>query len=217
MKSLFVIGDSISCYYGRYLEKMLSGIMEYDRKGGSHTLTDLDDCTNGINGGDSSMVLTYLKEVVKKEWFNPDILLLNCGLHDIKTHPETGALQVPLKQYRKNLDNILSITSDRKITVVWVRTTPLNQKHYTDSKLFVRRAENISEYNSVADQIMKSNNIPVIDLFAFTKTLGDDIYLNGTDDVHFNEKAAAEQAAFIAGWIYCRVTRIDCINKGMYS
>ncbi len=70
MEKIFVVGDSISCYYGEYLEAMLKDVYEYDRKGNTHKLEDLDDCTNGINGGDSSMVLTYLKSVVNMDFSN---------------------------------------------------------------------------------------------------------------------------------------------------
>ena len=202
MKSLFVIGDSISCYYGRHLEKMLAGVMTYDRKGRTNILKDLDDCTDGVNGGDSSMVLTYLREVVHKDWFKSDILLLNCGLHDIKQNQTTGVLQVPPELYKENLGKIIAIVREKGISLVWARTTPLNKKHPNyDGALFQRRTGCIDTYNGIADQIMKDNTIPVIDLFTFTRNLGEDIYLNGIDNCHFNEQAAAQQAAFIAGWL----------------
>ena len=46
---------------------------------------------------------------------------------------------------------------------------------------------------------MAKHKIPVIDLDNFTRTLGTDIYLNGTDPCHFNDAAQALQAAFICG------------------
>ena len=46
---------------------------------------------------------------------------------------------------------------------------------------------------------MAKHEIPVIDLDKFTRTLGTDIYLNGTDPCHFNAAAQAQQAAFICG------------------
>jgi len=48
---------------------------------------------------------------------------------------------------------------------------------------------------------MADHDVPIIDLFSFTRNLGDGIYLNGTDHVHFNDAAAAQQAAFLAGWL----------------
>jgi lysophospholipase L1-like esterase len=199
MKKLFVIGDSISCYYGKYLSQYLKGVFEYDRKGGNHVLEDLDDCTNGINGGDSSMVLTYLKKVVDEEWFAPDILLVNCGLHDTK-RIDDGPLQIPPDQYKANLREICETAKQNEIEMVWVRTTPLNQKHQLPG--YMRKSDDIDDYNKIADKVMMEHNIKIIDLFTFTRNLGDDIYINDNkDQVHFTESAAALQAAYIAGAI----------------
>lgn len=200
MKKLFVIGDSISCYYGKYLKAMLNGFCEYDRKGGNHKLENLDDCTDGINGGDSSMVLTYFREVLKKDFFHPDYLLLNCGLHDVKKHGET--LQIPPEQYRDNLNQICDLAKLHEINLVWIRTTPLNENspQMSKSNILWRRGD-IEIYNQIADAIMFARNIPVIDLYTFTRNLGPNIYLNHVDTVHFDEHAAQLQASYIAGAI----------------
>jgi lysophospholipase L1-like esterase len=200
MKKVFVIGDSVSCYYGKYLEPMLKGICEYDRKGGTNKLDDLDDCTDGINGGDSSMVLNYLQSVIDMEFFNPDYLLLNCGIHDTKI-PD-GTLQVPPEQYRGNLQQILKIAASRNIQVIWISTTPANDKsNQCDKKEVHRRQNDITLYNKIADDVMGQNNIPIIDLHKFTVNLGSEIYLNTVDLVHFNDDTAKLQAAFIAGYL----------------
>ncbi|MDD3953385.1 MAG: hypothetical protein PHY82_05660, partial [Lentisphaeria bacterium] len=115
---------SISCYYGKYLSQMLQGFCEYDRKGGSHCLKELDDCTDGINGGDSRMVLQYLRAVVKMEFFKPDYLLLNCGLHDSKR--PGGQLQVPLDEYQQNLEAVIHLMQTQNISLIWGRTTSVN-------------------------------------------------------------------------------------------
>ena len=198
MKKLFVIGDSISCYYGKYLKDMLNGICEYDRKGGNHKLENLDDCTDGINGGDSSMVLTYLKSVINRDFFSPDFILLNCGLHDTKICD--GKLQVSVERYRENLLSILNIVKQKNIKTIWVRTTPANEKttHWEPEEIR-RRQDDIDLYNIVADEVMAENKIPVIDLHQFTLNLGPDIYLNKVDSVHFHEQAAQLQAGYIAG------------------
>jgi lysophospholipase L1-like esterase len=196
MKKLFVIGDSISCYYGKYLEQYIQGVFEYDRKGGSHTLADLDDCTNGINGGDSSMVLTYLRKVVTEQWFCPDCLLINCGLHDTKCN-DGGDLQIPIEEYAANLQKICSLAKENKIKMMWVRTTPLNKLYSPPGS---HRIENdIVQYNETADSVMIENHIPIIDLNTFTLNMGEHIYLNETDQLHFNVEASALQAAYIAG------------------
>jgi len=209
MKKVFVIGDSISCYYGKFLEKFLEGIMEYDRKGRTHVLKDLD-ATNGINGGSSAKVLTYINEVINENWFKPDILLFNCGLHDIKIDQKTNVRQVSPESYEKNLEAILSILKEHNISPTWVRSTPLNKKAIIpppEVKMW-RTEEDMDRYNTIADGIMAKNLIPVIDLFNFTKKFeGEEIYINdGKDLCHFTDEMAAKQATFIAGYLSCLIS-----------
>jgi lysophospholipase L1-like esterase len=200
VKKLFVIGDSISCYYGKYLEQCLQGIFEYDRKGGSNRLENLDDCTDGINGGDSSMVLSYLSSVINMDFFTPDYLLLNCGIHDTKM-PD-GQLQIPPDDYRKNLKQILNIVAGKKIKVIWIRTTPVNANTpQWEQAEIARRRHDIALYNKIADEVMDENSIQIIDLNKFTTNLGANIYLNEIDSVHFSDATAQLQAAFIAGYL----------------
>jgi lysophospholipase L1-like esterase len=67
----------------------------------------------------------------------------------------------------------------------------------------MRKSDDIDDYNKIADKVMMEHNIKIIDLFTFTRNLGDDIYINDNkDQVHFTESAAALQAAYIAGAIY---------------
>ncbi len=61
MKRLFVLGDSISIHYGPYLKRFVSSTYIYDRKRGeSQALLDLDQPV-GANGGNSRMVLEYIR------------------------------------------------------------------------------------------------------------------------------------------------------------
>ena len=191
-KSIFVIGDSISCYYGRHLKKILEGFFDYDR---------LSDGTKDINGGDSSMVLKSLRAVKNKGGFKPDYLLLNCGLHDIKKDLVSGKYQVPPDDYEKNLRKIYSILHEMGIKFIWIRTTPVKDRPEDSvprELKTVRHNQDVISYNHIADEVMKEYGIPIIDLYRFTKNLGDFIYL---DNVHFYEGTAAKQAAFIAGYL----------------
>lgn len=201
-KSIFVIGDSISCYYGRHLEGMLEGRFAYDRKGGTHKLADLDDNTDGVNGGDSSNVLTYLA-AMKERWSEdrPDYLLLNCGLHDIK-RPVAGPCQVPIDRYEANLRAICESVRGVVGQMLWVRTTPVIDLPADAAPPDVatsRSNRDVIAYNEVADAVMRSAAVPTLDLYGFTRNLGSDIYMDGR--VHFTQDAAAKQAAFIAGFL----------------
>jgi lysophospholipase L1-like esterase len=121
---IYIIGDSISIHYGLYLQAYLRGVIEYARKeGDEEALLNLDRPA-GANGGDSSMVRAFLQAKMRAGGIKTDVLLLNCGLHDIKTDPATGAKQVPLAQYQQNLRAILQTVGGPPPRVVWIRTTP---------------------------------------------------------------------------------------------
>src|SRR5690606_3284313 len=95
LPKLFLIGDSISLQYGPYLEKYLQGFVYFERKQDDGQATKDLDVPTGANGGDSRMVLAYLRKKTNDPNFSPDYLVLNCGLHDIKRNPLTMSIQVP--------------------------------------------------------------------------------------------------------------------------
>ncbi len=194
---VFVIGDSISLQYGPFLQQYLNGFMHYARK------TDESEAKAGIpdprnqNGGDSSMVLRYIEAAEKAGGLDADILLLNCGLHDIKSDPKTKEKQVPIDQYEENLKMILASAQRMGMKVVWVRTTPVDEKvHNKPNSTFYRFSADCAAYNDVADGVMKAAGVPEIDLFAFTNNIGQNLF---ADHVHFPEPVREKQAAFIAG------------------
>ena len=192
---VFVIGDSISWYYGQYLQGMLQPFARYDRKGGSRKMTELADMTDGINGGHSGMVLTYLKGVMNETFFrDSDYLMFNCGIHDVKRLPGAADCQVPLKDYRDNLEEILRLAP---MPVIWVTTTAKNPIAAGGTV----HQDDLDRYQEAAVEIMKRHQVPILDLNAFTRSLGDDLYLNHTDTVHFNTETQIRQAAFICGWL----------------
>lgn len=198
---IFIIGDSISVHYGPYLKQYLAGVMDYARKEGeTEALLNLDR-PQGANGGDSSMVLAFLKTLSKAGGLDADLLLVNCGLHDIKKNPETGQVQVPIGDYANNLRSLIAVVRDMRTELVWIRTTPCDEKVHNRPGLgFYRFAADCDAYNAVADRVMREAGVPSIDLYAFTRTLGPDIYC---DHVHFHEHIREKQGAFIAGWLNC--------------
>jgi lysophospholipase L1-like esterase len=196
---LYVIGDSISIQYGPYLEADLRGVMGYARKEGEEEALLNLDIPQGANGGDSSMVRAFLAAKAAAGGIDADLLLLNCGLHDIKTDPATGAKQIPIEKYVQNLAQIVQIVRTMGPTLVWLRTTPCDETiHNHAGMAFHRFAADGRAYNAVADGIMAEHEIPSIDLYTFTRNLGDDLYC---DHVHFHDHIRRQQAAFIAGWL----------------
>lgn len=196
---IYVIGDSISIQYGPYLKKYLNDKIIYSRKEGEEeALLDLDNPI-GANGGDSKMVLTFLKAILKSNILDADYILLNCGLHDIKADPITKKQQVTIEEYTQNLQSIISLFSNIKIKLVWIKTTPCDDTvHNSADSKFHRYSKDCINYNNVADRLMTQSKIPIIDLNSFTSKLGPDLYC---DHVHFHEHIREKQGAFIAGWL----------------
>jgi lysophospholipase L1-like esterase len=197
LPAVFVVGDSISLQYGPYLEGALRDSWSYARKTGeAAALADLD-VPRGSNGGDSTMVLAWLRAVIAG--LSADLLLVNCGLHDIKRPRPGGACQVGIDAYRVNLQEIVTCCVERQQDLAWIRSTPCDEAVHNPRADFDRFAADLNAYNEVADQVMLENGIPMIDLHNFTANLGGaGIYC---DHVHFTEEVRARQAAFLAGWL----------------
>lgn len=197
VKRLFVLGDSISIHYGPYLKRMVQGIFHYARKSTVGELAPDHCCPVDANGGDSSMVLTYLRERLGAD--APDLLLLNCGLHDLRTDPTSGVKQVGPDDYRRNLAEIADLVRDRDVHTAWVRTTPVDDDtHNTRSVGFHRFNRDVVSYNGIADSVFGEAGFPIVDLYAFTHCLGADLFC---DHVHFVERVRELQAAVIAGYL----------------
>jgi hypothetical protein len=211
LDKLFVLGDSISIDYGVYLEPMLEGGMIYDRKKDRDSINenhDLPEAMRGANGGDSSMVLEYLSYLVSNNLFDYSILLLNCGLHDIKRNPSTDELQVPLDKYATNLQAVLRLMQPLDIRIVWVRTTPVDDAiHEERIKKFVRFNRDVVTYNEIADRIMEAAGVESIDLYSYSQRLGDGKTLF-CDHAHYTSEVRMRQAAFIAGYLLSNSSHI---------
>jgi hypothetical protein len=195
---VFVLGASLTVQFGPYLEKALAGRFHYDRKratDGKRAEDDLD-FPQGENGGDSGMCLGYLRHRRRHDPIPADILVLSCGLHDMKTDPRSGAKQVPPEQFQQNLRDILVEADAMGLKVVWLRITPVvDEIHNARSKAFHRFAADVDHYNNLADQVMREPAAHVIDFHAFCAKLLPDALI---DHVHYDEAARAKQAQFIA-------------------
>jgi len=201
---LYIIGDSISIQYGPYLERYLAGHYRYARRsqqGDADYRLNLD-VPVGTNNGDSRMVLEYLTQLEQGGQFHPDLLLINAGLHDVKTDPQTRQRQVSPADYRTNLQGIVALAKRLARRVVWITTTPADETvHNTPATTFHRFAADVADCNAAAREIMSAAGIPLLDLFAFTQSLGltgKELY---ADHVHFPEPVRQLQAAHIAGWV----------------
>jgi lysophospholipase L1-like esterase len=197
---LFVLGDSISNQYGPYLRQYLGGRWQYARKTGMEPALQNLDPPHSDNGGDSAHVLAFLRAMQAYSGIDADVLLLNCGLHDLKSDLLTGKNQIPPDQYEANLLTIIPLVREMGLKPMWVRTTPVDDAVHNErpDMAFYRYAADCEVYNAIADGLMRQADLPLIDLHTFTLKLGDDLYCN---HVHFHEHIREKQAAYIAGWL----------------
>jgi hypothetical protein len=199
LPKIFLIGDSISIHYSPYLEIYLKEKAVFDRKIDNGLSENNLDVPQGANGGDSRMVLSYLKIKVNEQDFKPDYLLLNCGLHDIKREILSHKIQVSEEEYRQNLESIVKLLKRKSIQLIWIRTTAvIDSIHNATQRSFYRYSKDLFRYNQIADEVCLKNKVPVIDLYSFAENLGSDRYI---DHVHYREPVRALQAAYIVGCI----------------
>lgn len=211
---IYSVGDSISVQYGEYLGGMLGEKFQVVRRSGDREAQENLNIPKGSNSGDSGRVLEYLKARMGVGNFRPDLMILNCGLHDVKRLTPDVAAQVPIAAYRANLKELSTQLKLHGIPAAWIRTTHLNDLiHNKNPSLgFFRFSADVEAYNRVADEVMKAADIPVIDLEGFTKGLGTDDVLF-CDHVHFQENVRRMQAAYLAGWIQSYFARKNVSDK----
>jgi len=98
------LGDSISLHYGPFLKERLSGVAVIDSKADYAEALENLDLPSGANGGDSSTVERFLQHLVKDRPGKPDWLILNCGLHDLKSvAAEAGWPATDLHRFTRSL------------------------------------------------------------------------------------------------------------------
>lgn len=155
---LLIIGDSISRGYTVPLRHALAGKVNVHR-----APANCGSTASGLKNFD-----TWLGS---GKW---NVIVWNFGLHDLNTDPEV---------YRKNLETLLSRLQKTGAKLVWVRTTPpppqspLNPDDHSGEKC--------NRINQVADEVMKQNSIPEVDLYSLLEPRLAELQL--LNSVHFTE------------------------------
>ena len=199
-KKIYFIGDSISLHYGEFIIDALSDAFIYVPRENVQEALDNINMAVGGNGGDSSRVLGLVKKQEEEgDINNYDIILFNCGLHDIKRHPPKGSLQISPDVYEKNLYEIVDIIKKHGVSPVFLTTTHVSDEiHHAYLEInngIERFNKDVLEYNKIALGIMEKYSVPVIDLYNYTLTFGDAAYM---DHVHYTTEVRKLQAEFIA-------------------
>ncbi|MFW6146724.1 MAG: SGNH/GDSL hydrolase family protein [Planctomycetota bacterium] len=183
MAKLLVIGDSISMGYTPHLRRHLVGQFDVTRCEG--------------NGWDSGNVLSRLEGYLAAAG-DVAMILVNCGLHDIRRERGGDGCQVPLEAYRRNVRAILERLTAAAPTVVWVRTTPVDdERHRATHDKFDRLTADLDAYNAVADALVADAGARVIDLHQAVLDAGVDTCIRD-DGVHMTDDGYARLGACVA-------------------
>jgi lysophospholipase L1-like esterase len=177
MKHCMLIGDSIRIGYRETVRKELEGSVEI--------LSPEGNCRDTVT------VLTHLHSWVLRQ--PPELVHINCGLHDLKTIIYGGRENlVPVEPYRRNVFEILkTIREKTPAKVIWATTTPINEQkaHAAHAEVadFDRFEADVAAYNQAAQEVCRKLGVPVNDLYSLVMEAGRDRLLLD-DGVHFTPK-----------------------------
>lgn len=173
-----LVGDSIRIGYAPLVAKHLDG--------------KADIVTPGKVAGDSAWLLKNLDDFILKH--KPDLVHFNVGLHDLKLLRKEKTYQVPLDDYEKNLDSILTKLKATKATLVFASTTPIDDDRHAKRKGgFDRFEKDVRRYNDVALRLARKHSVVVHDLHHLVHHVGPTKLLSG-DGTHYTKEGNARLA-----------------------
>jgi len=174
MPLLILIGDSIRMGYQSFVQEELE--------------EEFEIFAPKENGGTSANILAHLNEWIIN--LSPDIVHLNCGLHDIKREFDAEENNINIEQYSKNVELILREILDKtNAKVIFALTTPVNEKWHHARKGFDRFEDDVKAYNHEAIQISRKLSVEINDLYNVVMEAGRDEILQN-DGVHFTEEGS---------------------------
>ncbi len=147
-----LIGDSIRIGYAPKVAEKLNG--------------EAIVISPSSNGGDSENVLKHLDDWVIAE--KPDLVHINCGLHDLKRSKSNGSHQVEIERYRANLRTIVErIRKSTRASIIFASTTPIiDERHAKRKADFDRTEADVVRYNAAMIETLRNLDIPIDDLHA---------------------------------------------------
>ncbi len=175
-KMVYSIGDSISLGYLAVLVMPLA-----ERYAVVH-------CP--ANAGPSTRIAENLDDWLAG--YDPDVVLLNCGLHDVARDEDEPA--TPADQYEANLRDIVARLQGLAYSprLIWARTTPVIHEH--------QQNEDVIAYNEIADAVMAERKVESIDLYRAVMD-NDPEALLAPDGVHFTPEGYQVLGQTIADYL----------------
>ena len=185
-RTAFIIGDSISQGYRRQAEESLGS---------------LGIATEWFSGGSSAQLLAGLPEWIPGTY--PDLIQLNCGLHDARYFDIARTYQQPIGNYESLLRGIVRwLQANTDASLVWASTTPVIESRITLE--YRRSAEDVLAFNAVAADIMQDAGISILDLHGVIDGEGAADYIS-PDGVHMTDAGYDVLAHAVSGGIIDRL------------
>ncbi|HAA74290.1 TPA: SGNH/GDSL hydrolase family protein [Candidatus Latescibacteria bacterium] len=183
LPNVLLIGDSISIGYTLPARELL--------KGRANVFRPLANC------GPTPRGLEHLDEWLgDREW---SVIHFNFGLHDLKcvdedgkmaNPPQSGAYQVSIDRYEKNLDKILTRLEATDAQLIWCSTTPVPEGSSGRIK------GDADRYNEAASRVVAAHDLTTNDLYSFALSRLESIQIPA--NVHFTDDGSAVLAARVA-------------------
>ncbi len=127
-----------------------------------------------------------------------DVIHFNWGLHDLKymdesgklVAPEKGKPQVPVEDYKKNLEELVLRLKETGAALIWCSTTPAPEGSSG------RIGSDVAKYNAAALSVVEKHKVRVHDLYQWVKT--QNIPHVKPDNVHFSEAGSGRLSESVA-------------------
>ena len=159
-----------------------------------------DSIRLGYAPKDSANVVEHLDEWVIRQ--RPDVVHLNCGLHDLKRSKADGHHQVEPDRYEANLRRITArIRDETGASLVFANTTPiLDDRHARRGADFDRTEADVLRYNASAASALRELGVPIHDLHWIVEQAGSERML-GADGTQYTEAGYDRLAEAVADCI----------------
>lgn len=180
LPNVLLLGDSISIGYTPFVKEYLNGKANVYRPVRENEKPE--NCLGTKNG-----ILNINSWIGNGNW---DIIHFNFGLHDLKhvdkitgenSNNPKDPRQTSIRQYVKNLKEIIEILKRTKAILIFATTTPVPNELV---KPF-RDPGSVPKYNKAALKLMKKENIHINDLYTYSLPLLPEI--QRPDNVHFTD------------------------------
>jgi hypothetical protein len=193
LPNVLILGDSISMAYTRDVRDLLAGKANVFRPMQA-------DGRRPMNCGETRMGLQHIDAWLGDQRWS--VIHFNWGLWDLcYRHPDSktqgnrdkvkGALSVPQKEYRANLEQLVLRLKATGAKLIWASTTAVPEGEAG------RFAGDEVTYNAIARDIMARHGVATNDLHAITKGFGGR-HSAGPADVHFTPEGSRILATAVA-------------------